>query len=67
MQFAHKLAFANKMIRTDAIDAPEFITLAQKYNVTGVPKIVINEKTTFVGTLPEESFIEEVLAAEKLE
>ncbi|MCK4575127.1 thioredoxin family protein [candidate division WOR-3 bacterium] len=66
VQFAHKLAFVSDNIRADEIDASEFVTLSQKYNVSSVPKVVINEKITFVGALPEDSFVNEVLAAEKL-
>lgn len=66
MQFAHKLAFISDKISADAIDATEFIPLSQKYNVSGVPKVVINEKIIFESALPEESFIEEVMAADKL-
>lgn len=66
MQFAHKLAFLSDKINADVIDATEFVTIAQKYNVYGVPKVIINEKITFEGALPEEPFIEQVLAADKL-
>jgi len=66
VQFAHKLAFISDKINADVIDATEFIPLSQKYNVSGVPKVVINEKITFEGTLPEEAFLEEVMAADKL-
>ena len=66
MQFAHKLAFLSDKINADAISASEFVPLAQKYNVYGVPKVVINEKITFEGSLPEESFVEQVISADKL-
>jgi len=66
VQFAHKLAFLSDKINADVIDATEFVTTAQKYNVYGVPKVVINETITFEGALPEEPFIEQVLAVEKL-
>jgi len=66
VQFAHKLAFLSDKINADAISAPEFVPFTQKYNVYGVPKVVINEKITFEGALPEESFVEQVLSADKL-
>ena len=37
--------------------------IAQRYGVRGVPKIVINETTEFVGALPEDEFLEQVRAA----
>jgi glutaredoxin-like protein len=60
---AHKFAIENSLIRAEAIDANEFSDLAIKYSVMGVPKIVINEKTEFVGAIPEEMFLEQVLKA----
>jgi glutaredoxin-like protein len=58
---AHKLAVESDMIRADVIDASEFPTLAQKYAVIGVPKIVINEKVEFIGAFSEDLFAEHVL------
>jgi glutaredoxin-like protein len=55
---AHKLAIENDMIKADVIDASEFPALAQKYTVTGVPKIIINEKVEFVGAFNEDLFAE---------
>jgi len=60
---AHKFAVENSNIRAEAIDAGEFPDLAIKYGVMGVPKVVINEKTEFVGALPENMFLEKVLEA----
>jgi glutaredoxin-like protein len=58
---AHKLAVESDMVRADVIEASEFPTLAQKYAVMGVPKIVINEKVEFVGAFNEDLFAEHVL------
>jgi glutaredoxin-like protein len=58
---AHKLAVESDMIRADVIDTNEFPTLAQKYAVIGVPKIVINEKVEFTGAFSEDLFAEHVL------
>jgi glutaredoxin-like protein len=58
---AHKLAVESDMVRADVIDISEFPTLAQKYAVIGVPKIVINEKVEFVGAFNEDLFAEHVL------
>ena len=41
----------------------EFIDLAQRYNVQGVPKTVINDRVEFTGALPEPRFVQEVLKA----
>ncbi len=58
---AHKLAVESDMITADVIDAGEFPTLAQKYQVIGVPKVVINEKIEFVGAFNEDLFAEHVI------
>ncbi len=57
----HKLAIESDMIKADIIEASEFPALAQKYNVIGVPKIVINEKVEFVGAFNEDLFAEHVV------
>lgn len=44
-------------MRADIIEASEFPTLAEQYNVYAVPKIVINEDTEFVGAQPEPQFV----------
>jgi predicted DsbA family dithiol-disulfide isomerase len=53
----------NDLIKADVIEASEFPHLALKYGVMGVPKTVINDKTEFVGALPEDLFLEHVLLA----
>ncbi len=58
---AHKLAIESDMIRADVINSNEFPTLAQKYAVMGVPKIIINEKVEFMGAFSEDLFAEHVL------
>jgi glutaredoxin-like protein len=58
---AHKLAVESDLISADVIDASEFPTLAQKYTVIGVPKIIINEKIEFVGAFNEDLFAEHVV------
>jgi glutaredoxin-like protein len=58
---AHKLAIESDLIRADVIETSEFPDLAQKYNVIGVPKVVINEKIEFVGAFNEDLFAEHAL------
>jgi glutaredoxin-like protein len=58
---AHKLAVESSMISADVIDSNEFPTLAQKYAVIGVPKVVINEKVDFMGAFSEDLFAEHVV------
>jgi len=58
---AHKLAIESDMVKADVIDSSEFPDLAMKYNVIGVPKVIINEKIEFVGAFNEDLFAEHVL------
>jgi glutaredoxin-like protein len=58
---AHKLAVECDNIKTDVIESSEFPDLAMKYNVIGVPKIVINDKVDFMGEFNEDLFAEHVL------
>ena len=58
---AHKLAIESDMVKADVISTTEFPDLAMKYNVIGVPKVVINEKVEFVGAFNEDLFAENVL------
>lgn len=55
---AHRLAMENSRIKGDMIDSNNFIPLAQKYNVTGVPKIIINEKYELMGAHPLNTFLD---------
>lgn len=58
---AHKLAIESDMVKADVISGTEFPDLAMKYNVIGVPKVVVNEKVEFVGAFNEDLFAENVL------
>jgi glutaredoxin-like protein len=60
---AYKFAIESDLIKADVIEASEFPHLAVKYAVMGTPKTVINEKTEFIGALPEDLFLEHVLLA----
>ncbi|HOP30301.1 MAG TPA: thioredoxin family protein [Spirochaetota bacterium] len=55
---AHRLAMENSRIKADMIDAGNFVPLSQKYNVTGVPKIVINDKFELMGAHPVNTFLD---------
>jgi glutaredoxin-like protein len=62
-RLAHKLAIENPHITADVVEISEFIDLAQRYHVQGVPKTVVNEHIEFVGAQPEPRFMQEVLNA----
>lgn len=57
------LAYLNDNIKADMIEATEFPHLANKYNVKGVPRVVLNEDLHFEGALPESAYVDQVLQA----
>lgn len=57
---AHKLAFENPNISASMIEAQTFAELSDQFNVSSVPKIVINDKYEFVGNQPFEVFLSEI-------
>lgn len=54
---AHRIAMLNKNVSGEMIEAQTFYELSQQYNVSGVPKIVINDKYELVGNQPVEQFL----------
>ncbi|MCX8189468.1 MAG: thioredoxin family protein [Nitrososphaeria archaeon] len=63
VETAHKLALESDLVKADMVDATEFPHLANKYQVFAVPKVVINDRISFEGALPELSFVRHVLKA----
>jgi hypothetical protein len=60
------MAIESDMVRADMVEATEFPHLVVKYNVFGVPKMVVNEAVEFEGAMPEPLFLAQVMkAAEK--
>ncbi|MCK5764242.1 MAG: thioredoxin family protein [Clostridiales bacterium] len=54
---AHKLALLNPNINAEMIEANTFGELSNKFNVSGVPKIVFNEGPDLLGDQPLEEFL----------
>ncbi len=65
---AMNFAMANDNIKAMIVDASENMDLAERFQVVGVPKIVINRGVVeFVGAQPENNFLGYVISAyEKL-
>ncbi|MCH7481662.1 MAG: thioredoxin family protein [Chloroflexi bacterium] len=51
----------NEHIRAEVIEVQEFPEVAQRYQVRGVPKTVINDNAEFVGAVPDEMFVDAIL------
>ncbi len=61
---AYNFAIASDYITAEVVDASENPDLAEKFQVVGVPKIVINDGLVeFVGAQPENAFLGYVVAA----
>jgi predicted DsbA family dithiol-disulfide isomerase len=58
---AHKLALASELITAEMVEASEFPHLANKYQVYGVPRTVINEVIHIEGAVPEEMMVSEMM------
>ncbi|MEZ0361951.1 MAG: thioredoxin family protein [Hydrogenobacter sp.] len=65
---AMNFAIANDHIKAIIVDASENVDLAERFQVVGVPKIVINKGLVeFVGAQPENAFLGYIISAyEKL-
>ena len=63
MRLAQHMAIASDRVSATAIEATEFPEMARAYQVTGVPKIVINDRVEFMGAVPEPQFLDVVLRA----
>jgi glutaredoxin-like protein len=58
---AHRMAIEHPLIQATCVEATEFMDLAHKFRVTGVPKTVINESIEILGALPEDAFVRTAL------
>ena len=54
---------ASDLVRAEVIDGDEFPALAKRYNVSGVPKTLVNYQGGFLGAAPESFLLEKVLTA----
>jgi len=60
-RLAHLMALLNPRVSSEVIDAQEFPELSMRYQVSGVPKMVINDLTDVVGGYPPEVIIKRIL------
>ena len=60
VETAHRLAMLNPNIKGVMIEAQTFNELSNKYKVSSVPKIVINDKHELLGNQPMEEFLNKI-------
>ncbi len=63
VRMAHMMAMESDRVTADMVMANEFPQLSNQYNVMAVPKIVINEDTSFEGAIPEDDYVSFVTKA----
>ena len=61
VSLAYRLAAASDQITASAIEATAYPDLVRQYQVTGVPKTVVDGQIEILGAQPEEIFVREVL------
>jgi predicted DsbA family dithiol-disulfide isomerase len=63
VRLAQHMSIASERVRSECIEATEFPELSQRYQVSAVPKIIINDRVEFAGAIPESDFLNAVLQA----
>lgn len=58
---AHQIAIESDYVTADMVEATEFPFLADKYQVYGVPRTVINEDIHIEGAAPEDMLISRLM------
>lgn len=60
---AYRAALASPRVTAAAIESTEFPALADRYGVLAVPRVVVNEEPLFEGAVPEQVFVQRLVAA----
>lgn len=63
VMLAHRLALASPQVRADMVEAMEFPELADRYQVYGVPRTVVNETIAIEGAVPEAQLVKHLKRA----
>jgi len=61
VSLANRMAIASPSVRALTVEANEFPRMSREFQVSGVPRTVINRSGSFVGALPEEQFVTRAL------
>lgn len=63
VRWATLAAVEQPAIRADIVKSTDFRELVQRYAVSSVPTVVVDEETTFPGAIPEKEFVKRLLNA----
>jgi predicted DsbA family dithiol-disulfide isomerase len=55
------MAIESEHVTADVVEISEFPDLAQRYAVTAVPKIVLNDQMELIGAQPESTLVKAVV------
>jgi hypothetical protein len=58
---AYRCALASPRVAAAAVEVTEFPSLAERYQVVDVPKVVIDGVPRFAGSVPERVFVQRIL------
>jgi glutaredoxin-like protein len=61
VEMSHRVAVESDLVTAEMIESSEFPILVQKHNVMSVPRVIINDKVDFEGSLPEKDFIDNLM------
>ena len=57
------MAVESPKVTSVIVEASEYPDLVRKYQVSGVPKTIVNEKVEILGARPEEDFVRMAMGA----
>lgn len=60
---AHQIALASEHVQADMVEAMEFPELSDRFEVQGVPRIVIDDRYAIEGNVPASQFVDAVMRA----
>jgi glutaredoxin-like protein len=63
VETANHIAMAASGVRAEMVEAMEFSELSDRFNVRGVPRIVINDADAYEGAIPASRFVDAVVRA----
>lgn len=64
---AHNMALASDKVTAEVIEANEFFELSEKFGVSSVPHISVNDEPSkfFIGAYPEQQFLKQIIDLSK--
>jgi glutaredoxin-like protein len=63
VETANHIAMASESVRAEMVEAMEFEELSNRFEVRGVPRIVINDQDAYEGAIPTQHFVDAVMKA----